>query len=494
MRKILTIIALTGCLISSFTASAQTVQASEVDYYPNEIGDNVIIRADSIWGGSLIYYTDATDRSYFIYRMPGNSVTTYKFHWPNHSSINNEKYIINDMETSREDCFFCGSKITRNLTGGFDTIGIVGRVNLHNIIGTPPSIDFDFCPISSIKEFTQMDIWGTSIIRISIVGLGHLSPLHYVPCAAFVEFQPQWNYNIVRIGVSDETLTDIAFSEDGNKVVSVSRLKNQPYKFVLRCDFASNLFVFTPIPGTTPPYFFRSRNVFNTSGLTLASSANTDPTWHEENVAIRIVGHNDPQHFTVAYECVDETNVCESKRMVAMFKIDVTYSPAGHLMSVADQQVVHGYLEDPETFVDMRYWFNTQDRFVLLHRSDNSHRNLSVLSFPLWGSYGQRPTLLADQELFQSVDCLYDCIVMGGKRLNDNTIIFSSQNTVYHETSCHMTKPHAFTEQLIGTPQFSNYSSTVIMHDRGNKTELLIPINMSSIPTQNNSCATFHIQ
>ena len=491
------LIALAWLQFIPISTSAQTVQASEVDYYPDEIGDNAIIRADPSLGGSLIYYTDAAGRSYFLYRLPNNSGTTYKFHWPNHSNINNEKYIINDMEFIKENCFFCGSYISRNVMGGFDTAGLVGRVNLSNLILTPSSIDFDLCPITSTKEFTQMDTYDTSRVRISLVGLGHLSQTTKIPCAAFVEWYYQWKYNIVKLSATDETLTDIAFSKDGNKVVSVSRLKNQPYQFVMRCDFASNLFVFTPPPYSSP-YFYGFRNVFNTSGLTLPSSSGSNPTWHDEDVVIRIVGHNDPKYFTVAYECVDEGNVCESDRMVAMYKIDVTYSPTAHTMSVADQQVVHGYLEEPETFVDMRYWFNTQDRFVLLHRFSNSQINLSVLSFPLWGIYGQMPAFLADQELFQSVDYQYtlsgNCIVMGGKRMNDNKIIYSSQNTDYPETSCHMTIPHAFTEQLIGMPQFSNYHYIVNMHDRDTITNSLIPINLSNIPTQKNSCATFHIQ
>ena len=472
--------------------TAQPVQASEVDYYPNEIGDNVLVSAE-VGYGTLMYYTDAADRSYFLYRPNNDPTNTYKFLWPNHSSINNTKYIIHDMEVIKDACYLCGSKLTLNLLGGFDTIGLVGRVDIHDIDDSPRRIEFCLCPIPSTKVFTQLDGYNNNLINLSLVGQCYLSNLR-PSCAAFVE----WNsnllkYNVVRLNTMDETLTDIAFSKDGKKVVSVSRVNNMPYWFVLRCDNFSNLFIFPPIPFSAP-YYFGFRNVFNTSGLTLGSSFNPNPTWHENDVVARIVGHDALQYFTVAYECVDATNICGSQRMVAMFKVDVSTTPVSHYMSITDQQAVHGYLNERASFVGMRYWFTTQDKFALLYRSENSKKNFSVFSFPLWGTYGYMPILLSDQEIFQSATMLGTSLLMGGKRVSNGDITYSFQDTEHLDVSCHSTRPNAFTEELIGSALFNFSKNTVVVHDRDTQRFTPTIIYSSSTPVQQNTCKSYYVQ
>jgi len=497
MKKIPTIILLAGLMALHTASLAQTVQVSEVNYYPSEIGDNTIIRADHARpGGTVIYYTDNADQNYFLYQMTttAGASTTYKFNWPNHANINSEKFIVNDMELGKDWCFFCGAHITIN-GNVTDTVGMVGCIDMNNIFTTPSSITFDYCEIPNTTEFTQLDLSDvTANYRLCLAGRHRLTNVY--PCVAFAEWQGQWVYNMIRILSPFETLTDIAFSKDGNKVVTVSRLLNEPFKFILRCDMASNLFIFPPTPPPSAPYLIEYGVVFNTSGLTLASSSCTNPTWHGNNIVARIIGHNNPNYFTVAYECVDNTKICETQQQVAMFKIDASTAPTSFSMSVVGQQVVHGYFDESQTFVDMRYYQDVQEHFFLLHRSEVSPKKSSVISFPSWGTYGQRPALLADQEVYQSIDWRYTQtsthLIAGGKRSFDSRITTFSQDIAHLDVSCHMTKPYTFTEELLGAVSYDIDHHSVSTPARAT---VLNPNNSPKInnPVQQNSCVSFYI-
>lgn len=499
MKKPLIIIITVGLAALHFSTQAQTLQSSEVDYYNGIIGDNVIIRADLDMDASLIYYTDANNRSYFLYRMSGNPNTTYQYLWPNHTNITNLWYIINDMEINKDACFFCGAKVTRNQNNGFDTIGIVGRIDMPNAINNYTNLGMSICPIPNTTVLTQMDISNNSSApQICIAGVERLTQT-VISCVAFVEWQNLWKYNVFRVFNTDETLTDITFTNDGNKVVAVSRLNNEHFKFVLRCDYASNLFVFSPIPPpSSGPGGFSRRFYFNTSGLTLLSSTSTNPTWHDNDVTIRIVSHIDPNYITVAYECVDNTKVCESQHQVAMFKVDISNVPLGYSMSIDKQQMVHGYFNEDATFVDMQYWSSSEDRFALLHRLDGSPNNLSSLSFPVWDSYGHMPALFSDQEIIQSIDYKYAAsggqLFMGGKLKPGNEILYSNQVIGFLDVSCHMTRPDIFTEKILGTPNFNHYSFPLNISARDTITINPSNLTINSTPIENRTCISFNVQ
>lgn len=479
-----------------FSTQAQTLQASEVDYYTGIIGDNVIIRADLAMDASLIYYTDAINRSYFLYRISGNPNTTYQYLWPNHTNVMNERYIINDMGLTKDACFFCGAKVTRNQNNGFDTIGIVGRIDMPNAINNYTNLGMSICPIPNTTVLTQMDISNNSSApQICLVGVERLVNTERA-CAAFVEWQNMWNYNVCRLINPDETLTDITFTNDDNKVVAVSRLDNEHFKFVLRCDYASNLFVFSPIPPpSSGPVGFGRRYYFNTSGLTLLSSTSTNPTWHDNDVPFKIVSHNDSKYVTVAYECVDNTKVCESQHQVAMFKVDVSNAPWGYSMSIDKQQMVHGYFNEDATFVDIQYWSFPEDSFALLHRLDGPHKILSSLSFPLWDTYGHMPALFTDQEVIQSIDYQYTTsggqIVMGGNQNPGNEILYSNQVIGFLDASCYMTRPDIFTEKLIGDPNINHYSNPLMTTNRGIDNNPPVTLNPPINPTEKKSCISY---
>ena len=472
MKKILILIAvLFTPLVIPFTVSAQSGIASEVDYFKNDLGDNAIIRSDHNYSGSLIYYEDSDGRSYFLYRHKDPTEPTCRFTWPNHTSIDQQKYKIFDVVIGEDTCYFCGSYIN-NLTTTPDTVGLVGWADLQNIAHTPCSlatIYFNFCTIPGTRVFTQMDGYfdhSQHIAQLCMVGESYSSTAP--SCAAFVKWNrllTTWNYRLVGTLDTNETLTDISFSGLGTKVVAVSRYANEPYKFGLRGEYTSNIFDFILYPTLTN---FTHRNTVNTYGLYLASSSNPHPTWHANDIVARIVCPPNSEEFTVAYECVDNTKTCETKQQVALFRIDVSTFPWNYNMNLTGKQIVRGYFEESSTFTDMLY-IPDNKTFALLHRSKNSSNGKSAaVQFPTWLNYGQINTLISDVALHSSMD-IRDFttgryLTLVGDHVDDNNICFFRQALNDLGTSCYQTNPVSVSEELI-LDDWSTYQGVRTIND-----------------------------
>lgn len=454
MKKALLTIVFMGFSVMHIPAMAQTVQASEVDFYKKEIGDNAIIRTDDNFGGTLIYYEAQDGRNYFLYRMADPAETTYKFIWPNHTVIDYHRFKIHDIIIGKKECYFCGSYTSNPITNPVTT-GMVGWVDLYNATNTPCStayITFHLCAIPNTKVFTQMDEHYDNSRGISQLCMVGESTSSATPsCAAFVEWNGvDWYYRVVEAQDPNETMTDIAFSGLGTKVVAVSRYENEPYKFGLRGEYTSLLFDYTTLPPLTD---FTHRNTVNTYGLYLASSSNPHPTWHENDIVARIVCPPNSEEFTVAYECVDNTKACETKRQVALFRIDVSTFPWNYNMNVTGKQIVHGYFEEGSTFTDMMY-IPDNKTFALLHRSPNSSKGKSsALQFPSWLAYGQIGTLISDAILHSSMDIRnYNnnrYLILAGDNEDSGKICYFRQLIQDLETSCYQTRPVSISEELI---------------------------------------------
>lgn len=498
MKKLISLWAILICFVYMHCPThAQTVQASETDYYTNEIGINAIVRTDSInHSGTLIYYEDAIGRSYFLYRKDDAAGTTYKYLWPNHTLLNFHKFTIHDMVIQKSHCFFCG---TYTDVPNSTTKGLVGCITLDHIEYTPAilaDIDIYLCTIPDTKEFTQMDAHqSTGGFQICLVGqsTSTTSP----SCAAFVEWQnPNWSYRVVEVQDPNETMTDIAFSGLGTKIVAVSRYNNEPYKFGLRGEYTSNLFSFgTPI---SPIISFTHRNTVNTQGLYLASTSNPYPTWHDNNIVARIVCPPNSEEFTVAYECVDATKVCETQRQVALFRIDISTFPWNYNMNLTGKQIVHGYFEESSTFTDMIY-IPYNKHFALLHRSGNSSNGKSTaVQFPSWLGYGQINTLISDIDLHSSMSVklknnIYWLNLVGNNQ-SDSKVCYFQQNLDVMKESCYMTHPMSLSEELLET-DWSTYQGIRDVNDNNHYDKLGYSTTIYASGTPwDNKCTSYHIQ
>lgn len=462
MKRILITIAFVGLSVLNFQALSQSVTTSEVDNYKYEIGEKTIIRTATNSEESLIYYEDSDGESYFLYRHNGTAETTCKINWPNYGGTGTHMFKIHDMAVGKGMCFFCGSHIGNAASSPVST-GLVGCIDLSNIAATPcttASVTLYICSIPNTKVFTQMDEHYDNPRGISqLCMVGESTSATTPSCAAFVEWDPsnlKWYYRVVEVQDPNETMTDIAFSGLGTKVVAVSRYGNEPYKFGLRGEYTSNLFVFTTIGATPPPPplpNFTHRNTVNTYGLYLASSSNPHPTWHENDIVARIVCPPNSEEFTVAYECVDNTKACESQRQVALFRIDVSTFPWNYNMNVTGKQIVRGYFEEGSTFTDMMY-IPDNKTFALLHRSPNSSKGKSsALQFPSWLAYGNISTLISDATLHSSMDIREYSnnryLTLVGINEDGHSICYFRQLIQELEKSCYQTRPVSISEELI---------------------------------------------
>ena len=488
MKKILIIIALAGGLTTSFIGSAQTsIMASRVDYSITEIGDNAIIRNDEV-DGTLIYYEDLNGLSYFLYRPTNTSTYAYKYSWIDI----NYKYSIHDMVMLGDKCYFCGSR--RNATYPNIMEGIVGHVDMSHIADQPTAqIVIRYCTIPDTKIFTQMDgtLKNGGRELVCLVGESHWT---YAPsCAAFVEWVSStglWHY--FRTGIYDvnETLTDIAFSGTGDTVVAVSMFANEHNKFGLHGELVSDLFTFLP---PYPLTNFSSRHIIDTYGLTLASSSNPNPTWHDDDIVARIVSTPKTANFTVAYECVDNTLECETQRQMAMFQIDISTLT----MSVTEQQIVRGYFGEGFTFTDMLY-IPDNKTFALLHRSKNgSKKNAATVQFPTWLYFGQINTLISPVALHSSLDLQYTnsnpYLNLAGNRDGDNKICHFWQDLNHIESSCYQTMPLSLSEKLLGN--CTDSTAFVYLIDRRSFENSGFTLTYEPTSTEwDNTCYTNHVQ
>lgn len=493
MKRTMILIALAWLQFIPISTSAQTVQASEIDFYSTDIGDNAIIRTDFNHGGSMISYETQDGNINFLYRLTDG--TTRRFSWP--SATMSHKYEIYDMVIGEGYCYFCGSYILGLTSNNPVLNGMVGCIDLSYITNTPCSTAYatiNTHVIPNRKKFTQMDIqYCRGPAKLCLVGENH--SLTKPSCAAFMEWDGNdWSYRIVDVADSGEMLTDIAFSGSGNKVVAVSRFANEPYKFGLRGEYTSTLFDFTLLPTLTN---FTHRNTVNTYGLYLASSSNPHPTWHENDIIAQIICHPNSEEFTVAYECVDNTKVCETQRQVALFRIDVSTFPGNYNMNVTGKQMVHGYFEGGSTFTDMMY-IPDNKTIALLHKSPNSTKEKSsAVQFPSWLAYGQINSLISDSTLHSSMDIRHDnnnpYITLIGNNESVNTICYFLQRLDFLEASCYQTRPVSISEELLGNDWSVDLGITNIENNFQHDRHLGININCIEVP-QDTPCSSFHLQ
>ena len=472
MKKALISIALIGLSALNFQALSQPGIVSEVDFYKNDTGFNALIRTVSS-DKSLIYYEDFNGENYFLYSQNNTAGTTCRFTWPNHSITNLYKFEIHDMAIEKFTCYFCGS-CTSNPGTNPVTTGLVGCIDLSNAIYNPcaiATVTFYLCTIPNTKVFSKMDKHFDNPRRISqLCMVGESTNASAPSCAAFVEWDHssfKWSYRVVESQDPNETMTDIAFSGLGTKVVAVARYANEPYKFGLRGEYTSTLFDFALLPTLTN---FTHRNTVNTYGLYLASSSNPHPTWHENDIVAQIICHPNSEEFTVAYECVDNTKVCETQRQVALFRIDVSTFPWNYNMNVTGKQMVHGYFDEGSTFTDMMY-IPDNKTIALLHRSGND-RMSAAIQFPSWLNYGQISTLLSDATMHSSMDIReYNNIrylTLVGTNPVGKKIGFFRQKLSSLEISCYQTRPASHSEELI-EDDWATYQGIRIINDNNHK-------------------------
>ena len=440
--KRITVVYIIFILAGIGSAMAQSINSKE-DSFSTLYGEDVIVRTIPGDPKPLIYYKGHDGNHYIVYHNAHSYLSPFSstsFQFPTH--ITDAEYKINDIVVINDRCYFCGS-CTSPADG---TEGLVGRIDLNSLNATPPSADFIFLTIKEVKEFYRIDGTNNTTDYLALVGTTKNSP--NPSGVAFVTWDGTlWHYRVYNPDNDDETFTDIVFTMNGQKVVAVSRLNDKPYRFYLRGELTDTAF---NLPATAMSNFVH-RNTVRTDGLAPQGSTNPHPTWHYNDVDMRLVANlSEDEEITVAYECYDDTKPCESQ-MVALFQVDLSGFPANPAMNVTGKQAVFGYFNQPNTLMDVQY-IPEDETIGLLHKCTACpNERTTVVQFPSWNGYGYIDALQVGPQAHSSMN-VYDNkhIYLAGVDPSDDHLLFFRQDKTLFEHSCYLTYPPARSEALTG--------------------------------------------
>lgn len=423
---------------------AQTVTSRE-DEFTVLKNANAIVRTLDVDNNPIVYCKDNTNQHHIIYHNQNYSApySSPSFVWP--AFISGTDYTINDMVVLGDRCYCCGSYTCPDVRG-VTTVGLIVRIDLSNIANTMgATVEFKFCTINKVKEFTRMDATKDNSID-DIALLGELKDPSNPSGVAFVTWNGvNWKYKVHGLNETDETLTDIVFTANGNKVITVSRLDNKLYDFCMRGELRDTAFNMN----RDTLINFEMRNNFNTVNMTLQSSPNPSPTQHRNDVDMRLVADmSEDEVVTVAYECYDDTKVCEPQQQVAMFRVDL-YSFPVYPMTLTGWQMVFGYFGQPNTLVDIKYLHGDNTIGLLRSCGKCSEEMTTLLQFPTWSGYGDIEALQIAPQVYASMD-IYDGehVHLVGVEPNDGHLIHFRQLKPSLDHSCYLSRPMSRSEEL----------------------------------------------
>ena len=465
---------------------------SRDDIFSNLSGGDAIVRSNPVNGKSIVYYTDAsTGYGHFIYHdsysvpSPANAtVYDLPIRMTNDPTAigTTIKITVNDIVLTDTRCYFCGQFYFTHYQSPYE--GIVGCLDLTEF--STPSTGFSLLRVTSTSELYRMDVYKNGV-EDYIAIVGRLSPNNQ-SCITFATFNSpssssDWNYSTIP-SVADEVFTDISFADDGAKVVAVSRLDNENYRFCLRCEACSNAF----------PLFsfsdFAHRKEIDTQVLTYSGSGNPSPTYHENDVDIRLDKIPGTASVVVGYECYDGTQECEPGYNVALFTADFANFHSNRQVDITSQQIVSGYYDRPGTLQDMKYSLQYGSVALLLGCKDCDEDLTTVAMFPELGVPGSVDALRTAYQLHTSLDWTPDDdIVMAGTQPDGEVIHFYQSGTDL-ENSCYLTQPKARSEILEGEPTITETHNTFTPSSPDLMDYTASPFAGTATPYQTN-CITF---
>lgn len=476
--------------------------SSREDMFPSLAGTNIIVRPDSSSSDyAIIYYEDPTTGlgrfvHHDVYSPPTLQSNVYDLPtsvtFSGSPTPTNIKLTVNDMAVTKDKCYFCGTFTDLDSPSPLQ-LGMVGFFELTGFGNS--SYNYNIFTIAGASEFYRMDVHATGTGQDNIALVGELYYASNPSGVYFVTYNlpaysNQWDYWRFELNNTDETFTDIVFTENGEKVVAASRINNDNYTFGLHCESSSIVFTPHPINPPIPSTDFYWLNTVSTANLTLASSTNPAPTYHNNDVDIRLDQIPNSSSVVVAYECYDESKLCEPRYSVAMFKTDFSNYHTTHTASISSQQVVFNYFDSPNTLKDIKYI--DDDIVSLLYNCNNCAEDMTtIIQFPKLGSFGDVDDLLtAYQHYYSLYTGISNDIFVTGKMPNGMLIHFY-QDVSDPESSCYPTRPKSKSEELLGEPVIVSYSNITYYPYGGRDWGILSSFPIGTPTLYRINCKTF---
>lgn len=207
-----------------------------------------------------------------------------------------------------------------------------------------------------------------------------------------------WQSHVRLASSMSETFTDVIFT--AKSIVAVSREQGENLKFYLRSAITEEVF--------DNQYYsdLNNRNEFNTGSMYIGSVPNTTPTWHYDNVQMRLCSIPELDEFCVAYESFfPNPTYGVTKNNISLYKMDATDANINmNRIDMLSAQFVNGDISDTGTFTDMSFLSYNNSTLLLHQTTSGTATSKSILQFASWSNIGTITNSVTPDISFKSVD------------------------------------------------------------------------------------------
>lgn len=465
----LIVIVLWGCM--PLYSGAQT---SIEHLYNTLTGDNVRLCTEFSTGNSIISYNSHENNTpiSFIYHKQ-NASSTYLYKCVEGVQQNGDcySYDVKDIEIGFIYCYFCGTFYTHTyeyVQNGLMSVthetGYIGRF-LMSEISSGATMTIEFRTIPNTKSLNKLEIYGNveSNNYVDYLGLLGVTSTDQSCLAVVRDNGTSVTYGLLTTPTT-ETLTDLSIM--WNYLVTVSRFDGEPYTFGLRAERLTNIPNTIPLSANLP--YFPYLTKFNTINVnTQPDERPENPTFHSDEVEMKIAGVYVADEAVVAYDCIGgafDQDCNKDLYHTALFYIDhYQYDPIqNHPMRILNSQLVSKEQPEERSLVSLVCPDYTST--ILFHSyPSGSGDYLGEIQFPVWAPVGSIDNLTIDYRVLQ--DMCYRgysnnrTINFAGFKAGNGKIVHFMQNVDNRETSCYSIRPKATAEEMtlpITTNEHSN--------------------------------------
>ena len=428
---------------------AQSVISSE-SVLSNLSGIRTISRVFGSPAKTMTYYYEKTSyKNVFVFPNTSPFNMANRFALPDEAGVGGGiTYTINDIVIIGEMCYFCGKKkfengyqydLNNNIIIMYDSVGFVGRFSLSNVTpSSGASLKYSMRTIAGTLDIKQMDKYTSVNRQDTLLGMtGVANDASKTSCLIFMKGAGSaWQSHVRLASSTTETFTDVIFTD--KRIVAVSRKQGETMKFYLRSAITEDVFdnqLYSDLD---------DMNEFFTGGMHVWFSSDT-PTWHYDNVQMRLCSIPESDEFYVAHESffpIPTYGV--TKNNISLYKMDA--QNAQYQMNRIDMptaQFVEGDISDTGTFADMAFLnYNNSTSTLLLHQTTNSTATYkSILQVASWSNIGTITNLVNSSNSFKSIDVrenryIYASGIMPG---SNDKIVRLFQDAVFLGGSCYGT-------------------------------------------------------
>lgn len=423
------VLAVTGNFVKAQTTS-------RIQSFDNAHGPRVITRVYS--SGRLVHYFSKPDnKNVFLFPYPSiNNSNVRRFIFPTESNAQGSiYYTINDVTVIGGMCYFCGKKkfengyqydLNNNIIITYDSIGFVGRFQLSNLSS---AIKYQIRTISGTVNILRMDKHTDPNSDTLLAMVGVANDIAKPTCLVFMHGSgSSWYYNVRKSTDASETFTDIVFTS--KYVVAVSKLQGESLKFCLRSadiDDAYCLHDYSTL---------NNLKQFNTSTLYDPYSSNQSPTWHYDNVQMRMCKIPESDEFCVAYESFYPYPWYGiTKNSISLYRMEMSQFYSNQI-TMTNAQLVRGDISDTGTFADIEF-VSYANSTALLHQTSNGSIK-SILQLASWSTIGALSSCKSSTESLKSMDVSNNRYLYAAGNIpgNSNMIAKIFQDEAFPSNSC----------------------------------------------------------